>query len=138
MKYTGEERWINERTGEVRTIDMFVKEYEEKRNGFMVTYLAEIINMIETLGNKKMQVVKYILENMCYANNSLIVTTRELAKKSGVSHNLVIDTLKLLEGNGIIERRTGALMLSPRFCNNWKADKQRAMMIQFEEFSKQD
>lgn len=135
MKYDGQDEWINARTGEVRTVDMFVKDYDGARNGFVVAYLSEIINMIETLGNKKLQVVKYILSNMCLANNSLIITTRELATKAGVSHNLVLETLKLLEQKEIIKRRTGAVMLSPRFCNNWKADKERAMMITFQEFS---
>ena len=138
MQYEGQEVWINKVTGETRTIDMFVKDYEEKRNGFIVAYLGEIINMMESLGNKKMQVVKYILENIEGSNNALIITTRELAKKSGVSLNVVVRTLKLLDEKGIIQRRTGSLMLNPKFCNRWKANKERAMMIKFQGFSNKE
>ena len=95
-KYTGREVWINQETGEVREIDAFEREVGRKE-AFMITYLGEIINMIETLGNKKMQVVKYILQNMCKTNNTRIITTRDLAERCDVSLQTATVTLKLLE-----------------------------------------
>lgn len=56
-----------------------------------------------------MEVVKYILKNMEKSNNTLIITTGELAEKSGVSKPMLIETLKILEYVGIIKRRTGAI-----------------------------
>lgn len=132
--YTGREVWVNQATGEVREVDAF-KRSVGRKEAFMVTYLGEIINMIETLGNKKMQVVKYILANMCKTNNTLIITTRELAEKCGVGHNTVLETLKLLEKTNIIERRTGAIMVSPKLMNNWKAGKEATMMVKYQEFA---
>lgn len=132
--YTGREVWVNQATGEVREVDAFERSVGRKE-AFMVTYLGEIINMIETLGNKKMQVVKYILANMCKTNNTLIITTRELAEKCGVGHNTVLETLKLLEKTNIIERRTGAIMVSPKLMNNWKAGKEATMMVKYQEFA---
>ncbi len=132
--YTGREVWVNQQTGEVREVDTFEKPVQ-RDSGFMITYLAEIINMIETLGNKKMQVVKYILANMCKANNTLIITTRELANECGMSTRTVTDTLKLLEEANIIERRTGAIMVNPKLCNNWRSNKEASMMIRYKEFS---
>lgn len=132
--YTGREVWVNQSTGEVREVDAFERSVGRKE-AFMVTYLGEIINMIETLGNKKMQVVKYILANMCKTNNTLIITTRELAEKCGVGHNTVLETLKLLEKTNIIERRTGAIMVSPKLINNWKAGKEATMMVKYQEFA---
>ena len=101
--YTGREVWVNQAPGDVREVDAFERSVGRKE-AFMVTYLGEIINMIETLGDKNMQVVKYILANMCKTNNTLIITTRELAEKCGVGHNTVLETLKLLEKTNIIER----------------------------------
>jgi len=136
-QYTGREVWVNQTTGEIREVDAFERTVGRKES-FMITYLGEIINMIETLGNKKMQVVKYILANMCKTNNTLIITTRELASKCGVGHNTVLDTLKLLEQTGIIERRTGAIMVSPKLMNNWKGGKEATMMIKYAEFGGAD
>lgn len=136
-KYTGREVWVNQTTGEIREVDAFERSVG-RQEAFMITYLAEIINMIETIGNKKMQVVKYILTNMCKTNNTLIITTRELAEKCDVGHNTVIDTLKLLENSGIIERRTGAIMVSPKLMNNWKGGKEATMMVKYQEFGGDD
>lgn len=136
-QYTGKEVWVNQATGEVREVDTFEKPVG-RNNGFMITYLAEIINLIETLGNKKMLVVKYILAHMSKTENTLIITTRELAEKCGVSHTVVLRTLKLLEESKIIERRTGAIMVSPKLMNNWKASKEASMMIKYYEFSGDD
>jgi predicted transcriptional regulator len=133
-QYTGREVWVNQMTGEVREVDTFEKPVGRDK-GFMITYLAEIINMIETLGTKKMIVVKYILQNMCKTNNTLIATNRELADACNVSKQTVTDTLKLLESAGIIERRTGAIMVSPKLCNNWNASKEATMMVKYYEFS---
>lgn len=135
-KYTGREVWVNQTTGEVREVDAFERTVG-RQEAFMITYLGEIINMIETIGNKKMQVVKYILSNMCKTNNTLIITTRELAEKCNIGHNTVLETLKLLEVAGIIERRTGAIMVSPKLVNNWKAGKEATMMVKYKEFTEE-
>ena len=132
-KFKGQSVWINQQTGETRVVDEFEKIVGRKER-FMITYLAEIIELIETLGNKKMQVVKYILSNMDKNNNTLIITTRELAAEAGVSHNTVLDTLKQLEGANIIHRKTGAIMISPKLMNNKKALGEATMMIKYKEF----
>lgn len=141
MIYTGTSRWIKvSEKGEIleeRQVDEFERPVGRNEK-FMITYLAEIINLIDNLGNKKMQVVKYILEHMQKADNTLIITTRELAEKSGVGHNTVLETLKTLEKSGLIERRTGALMLKPRLMNNWKAPKEAAMMVKYNEFNNKE
>lgn len=132
-QYTGKEVWINQATGEIREVDTFEKPVG-RNSGFMITYLAEIINLIETLGNKKMLVVKYILENMSKTENTLIKTQREIANILNMSTKTVNETLKLLEDAKIIERKTGAIMVSPKLINNWKSSKEASMMIKYYEF----
>ena len=56
----------------------------------------------------------------------------------GMSTKTVNETLKLLADAGIIERRTGAIMVSPKLMNNWKAPKEASMMIKYYEFSGDD
>lgn len=132
-KFKGQSVWVNQQTGETRVVDEFEKTVGRK-DRFMITYLAEIIELIETLGNKKMQVVKYILSNMDKNNNTLIITTRELATEAGVSHNTVLDALKQLEEANIIHRKTGVIMVSPKLMNNKKASGEATMMIRYKEF----
>jgi len=139
VEYEGKEVWcrIDKSTGEIlekREVDTFRKQVS-RREPFMITYLAEIISLIDTLGNKKMQVVKYILQHMNKSENTLIITTRELAEKCKVSKPVVLETLQILEQAGIIKRRTGAIMVSGKLMNNKNATGEAILMTKYVQFS---
>ena len=136
MQYKGTTTWVNQETGEVRTVDEFERPVG-RTEPFMITYLAEIINLIETLGNKKMQIVKYILNNMEKSTNTLLTTTRLLAQETDTSQKTVVETLRMLENAEIIKRRTGAIMLSPKLMNNKKALGEATMMVKYERFGEE-
>ena len=138
MKYTGTSIWqkVDTITGEI-VEEQIVDEFERpvgRNERFMITYLAEIINLIDSLGNQKMKVVKYILQNMSKSENLLLTTTKELANKSGVSEKTVIETLKILDSAGIVQRRTGAIMVSPKLVNNKTAKGEATMMVKYRQF----
>lgn len=114
--------------GDVRAVDVIIKEVS--RTGFAITYLSTIIRMIDTIGNKKMQVVKYILQSMD-SNNKLSETVREIAKGSGCSIQTVQDTLKMLEECQIIARKTGTVMLSPKLAHKGNAKREKFLMTKF-------
>src|SRR5699024_11774863 len=101
--YNGTSTWVNKETGEEIVTDDVIK--KTGRNGFMITYLSAIVQLIDNLGNKKMQVVKYILENMDKSTNTMIINTRELAIKSKNSRQKVIETIKIIEKDQIIYRK---------------------------------
>lgn len=140
MKYTGTSVWqkVDAFTGEVveeRNVDEFER-YVGRNERFVITYLAEIISLIDSLGNQKMKVVKFILQNMSKSDNVLLATTKELASKSGVSEKTVIETLKILDSAGIIQRRTGAIMVSPKLVNNKTAQGEATMLVKYHQFEK--
>jgi len=130
--YKGKSKWQNLDTGEVIETDEVIK--KTSRNGFMITYLSAIIQLIDTLGNKKMQVVKYILDKMDKSTNTLIITTQELADKSQVSKKTVIETLKTLEDAKIIARRTGAIMIHSNLIHRGNENKEQYLLARFKEF----
>lgn len=130
--YAGSDEWVNTRTGETIKANQIIKKTD--RNGFMITYLSAIINLIETLGNRKMQVVKYILENMDKSTNTLILTNRELAKKANVSLDTVSKTLIILKKAKIITSRTGAIMINPELVHRGNSSKEQYLLTKFQEF----
>ncbi|MBN1056947.1 hypothetical protein DVW05_16620 [Clostridium botulinum] len=130
--YAGSDEWVNTRTGETITANQIIKKTD--RHGFMITYLSAIINLIETLGNRKMQVVKYILENMDKSNNTLILTNRELAKAANVSLDTVSKTLTILKKAKIITSRTGAIMINPELVHRGNSSKEQYLLTKFQEF----
>lgn len=129
--YVGQDIWINERTGEKITFNQIIK--KTSGNEFMITYLSTMINLIDRLGNKKMQVVKYILENMDKSTNTLIITARELSNKTKVSKPVVLDTLKILEDAKIIARRTGSIMIHSDLVHRGNEKKEKYLLVRFEE-----
>ena len=86
------------------------------RAGFEITYLSYFFDLFDQLAGKKYAVLKYILQHKS-AENTLIITNRELAKKCSVSTKTVVDTLKLLRDAGLIQTRTGAIMLNPKLAH---------------------
>ena len=113
---------------EVKKVDVIVKEIP--RTGFAITYLSTIVQMIELVGNKKMQVVKYVLQHMD-SNNKLSETVREISTGCNCSLQTVNDTLKILENAGIIARKTGTVMLSPKLIHKGNAQHERFLMTKF-------
>lgn len=128
--------WINQRTGEVIITTEIMKPIG--RQGFMITYLATILELLETIGNKKMQIIKYILTNMDKSTNSMFTTTRELAEETNSSTRTVTETLKLLEDKSIIQRRVGGIMISPQLIHRGSQNKEKALLTRFYDFAKNE
>ena len=120
--------WVNQSTGEI--IETFTVTKKIGRQGFAIEYLSTIMALLE-VGGKKMQVVKCILKNLEFSSNTLIITTRELAEKSGTGLNTVIETLKILEKNNIIKRKTGSIMVNPQLLHKGNKNKERALLTRF-------
>lgn len=134
--FENHERWVrvdseNQPVGEPEEVNVLVKQIT--RHDFMITYLSEMVSLLDTIGNKKMQVVKYILRNMDKSTNKLTETTSELAEHCNVSRVCVTQTLKLLEEAGFIARKTGVIMLSPRIVHKGNVQKERFLMTKFRE-----
>lgn len=118
-------------TGEPIIAEEVVKKVS--RNGFEITYLTYLVDLFDKLGGKKYTVFKYILAHKS-AENTLIITTRELARKTETSVQTVTDTLKLLEESGLIARKTGAIMLLPKVAHRGNDRREAYLMQKFVEF----
>ena len=103
------------------------------RTGFEITYLSYFFDLFDQLAGKKYAVVKFIIQNKS-ADNTLIITNRELAKQCNVGINTVTDTLKLLRDAGLIQTRTGAIMLNPKLVHRGNDNKEKYLLQKFVEF----
>ena len=141
--YQGKEMWVQvdpqalQETGEIRTVgepvvaDASITKCD--RNGFEITYLAYLFDVFDQLGGQKYKVFKYIMEHKS-ADNTLIISQRELADKCGVGTQCVNSALKLLKEKGLIATRTGAIMVLPKIAHRGKAGREQFLMHKFEEF----
>ncbi|EOB7059709.1 TPA: replication/maintenance protein RepL, partial [Staphylococcus aureus] len=77
------------------------------------------------------------LDNVHLSNNTMIATTREIAKATGTSLQTVITTLKILEEGNIIKRKTGVLMLNPELLMRGDDQKQKYLLLEFGNFEQE-
>ena len=137
--YRGKTRWLRvsddyvaKNGEEVIDTDEIIKKVP--RNGVEITYLTYLFDLFDKLGGRKYQVLKYILQNKS-TDNTIIITTRELAKKCNVSTKTVIETLHILRDANLIETRTGAIMLNPKIAHRGTDGTERYLLQKFSIFS---
>ena len=133
--YKGSQRLIDEQSGEVIEVD---KLYRKQTSGnFHKAYIIQLISIMDMIGGQKFKVVNYILDNIHWSNNTLMGTTREIAKATNTSLQTVTITLKTLEEGNIIKRRTGALMLNPELLMRGDDQKQKYLLLEFGQFEQE-
>ena len=131
-KVIGEKIYIDKETGESQIFN--VVDIEDVDADFDKIWLAHILSAIEEIGNAKIKILNYILENREKANNSLIITTRELAEATNTSLDTVSKTLRALEKNDIIKRKVGSIMLCPNAIFKGKHKNRMNILYQYRHF----
>jgi DNA-binding transcriptional ArsR family regulator len=102
------------------------------RGKFEIAYTAELFSIMEKLGNRKIQVLSYILDNKD-GNNCLNMTNSQLATAIGVSRPTVIDTVKILQDAGLVRRKNSVIMVSPHLMIKGDQIREAYIMRKFEE-----
>jgi DNA-binding Lrp family transcriptional regulator len=92
----------------------------------MKPIIKEIAVMLNLATNSRFKIVTYLFEMLTTNGNVLKITIRELSEELGVCTNVVTFTLKKLEQEGIIRRRTGTIMLESDILYRWQADRNQA------------
>lgn len=78
--------------------------------------------MLDLTTNARLKIVTYLFETLSTNGNVLKITIRELSEVLNVCTNTVTLTLKRLEQEDIIKRRTGTIMLHSDILNRWYTD----------------
>jgi Fic family protein len=125
ISIVGEKTYIDEETGEKQIFN--VVDIQDVDSAFDKIWLIHILSTLDELGTAKIKILTYILDNRERANNTLIITTRELATATDTSLDTVTRTLKVLVENDIITRRIGSIMLCPNVI--FKGDRKHRMNI---------
>ena len=111
VKVIGKEQYINARTGQVE--DFQVVQLKDRDFNFHKIWLSHIINSMELIGNQKTKLAFWILDNLD-KENQLIMTYRQIAKKSGISLDTVRVTMKALIDSEFLQKiNSGAYRVNP-------------------------
>ena len=128
-KFIGSKNLIDPNTGELIPMNMVEVETQGRKN-FYICYMYNMMKLFDVLGGKKYKLLEFIIDNM-NSDNQLVMTTREIKEKTGISTQTIIDTLKILEQNNLIIRKVGSIMLNPKLINNKSACKEEYMVIKY-------
>lgn len=125
-----------ESTGEIRIISapIIAPTITTKvpRGKFEITYTAELFDIMKTLGNKKIEVLSYILDHKD-GRNSLNATNTQLAKLTGISRKTVVETMKILQEAELIKRQNSVILISPRLMVKGNQLREAWLMRKYEE-----
>ncbi len=111
VRIIGTETYINQTTGELQ--EMQVVNIEDRDFNFHKLWIGHIINSLDLIGNQKVKLAFWIIENL-NRENQLIMTYRQIAEKSGISLDTVRRTMTaLIESNFLKKINNGAYQINP-------------------------
>lgn len=111
VKVIGKEEYVNKSTGQVEEFN--VLNVEERDANFFKFWIFNIVNSLDLIGNQKIRLAFWLIENM-NSENQITMTMRQMAKKSGISLDTVSRTLKaLIESDFIVRVNMGVYAINP-------------------------
>lgn len=131
VKFASETIYRADENGELQPLDAEVinEEWEEESDiNFDKIWLSSVFEALEQVGNQKMKVASYILNQRDKNTNYLIQTQREIAEKCGVSLQTVSRTLKALEQANLIVGKSGIYQVNPDKIARGKHNKRMAIL----------
>ena len=110
-KVLGTQKYINQTTGEIE--EMQVLSLEDRDFNFHKIWLGHVINSLDLIGNQKIRLANFLLENMD-SDNKICMTLRQMAEQSKISTETVRITIKtLMEANFLRRINIGAYQINP-------------------------
>lgn len=116
IKFSSETIYRQDENGELVPLpaEVIDEEWDESVDiNWDKIWLSTVLDALEQVGNKKISVAKYVLENRDKNTNYLIKTQREIAQECNVSLQTVSSTLKALETANLIVGKSGIYQINP-------------------------
>jgi len=102
--------------------------------GFHKVWLEDLLMVLNTIGDRKIKVLTYLLQIMDSKDNSMYFTQRIIAENTGVSLPTVNSTIKeLKEANAIIQDKQlkQKWFFNPDLIMQGNSNKRKRMMIEY-------
>lgn len=131
VKFASEIIYRVDENGELQPIpaEVIDEEWDETVDiNFDKIWLSSVLEALEQVGNKKIKVANYILNNRDKTTNYLIKTQREIAEECGVSLQTVSSTLKALEKADMLIGKSGVYQVNPERIARGKHNKRMAIL----------
>ena len=129
----GTQRYINADTGEILETTVIEKEVDRDFN-FHKIWLNDLMSVLNLIGGKKLDILKYLLSEMRTQDNTISVTYAKIQEKLNTSRKTIAETMKILqEANFITKVQNGLYMVNPDVIVRGNGKKRDALMIKYVE-----
>lgn len=103
-------RYIDEDTGEVHEVPVMFHSGKGNKNFEMIFY-GHLLDILNDLGSKKIQVLNHIITNRNKSQNVFIGTQKDISEALSINIMTVNKTLAMLEDKEVIKRKTGVIYI---------------------------
>ena len=101
--------YTDNETGEIHSVP--VMNHYGKNKDFEMIFYGHFLDILNDLGNKKIQILQHIIKNRSKLENVFIGTVQDIANSLNISFPTVHSTLVTLEDRGVIKRKTGVIYI---------------------------
>lgn len=128
------EEVVDPKTGEL--VDRYNFEIEERDANFHKIWLWHIAAVLDLIGNQKIKILSYILENT-NSDNMFIGTQRIIAEETESSLDTVVITMKMLVQADILQKKhAGAYFINPNVVFKGGSNRRMDILYQYNDSSK--
>jgi len=119
-------------TGETIACDVINKSGDIlDRKGWRRVIMADLMASIEEIGNKKLKVLEYLIDNM-NGSNEINTTYDEIETNTGISRATIATTMKALQKSNLIKRVKGIYVLNCGVIGAYGSnEKNKYLMIEY-------
>lgn len=133
QQVVGTRQMTDPETGEVMDFTVIQKNVNQDYN-FHKIWLEDLMNILNSMGNKKMTILTYLLKIMRNSDNTLNFTMRSLADDTGVSLQTCQNTIKELMESNVLKRDKRVKQLytfNPDLIVKGGSEKRRRILIEY-------
>lgn len=128
-EYKGKRRVKDLDSGEIFEIDYIKKTTDRHlKGGWKRVYLGDFLEILLEIGNTKIKVLEFILNNVD-SNNKLTMSMRQVSIKIGISYQTTFETFKKLSEKGLIRKFGTAWVVMPSFVSTFGSDAKNARLL---------
>ena len=92
----------------------------------------DLLAVLDLIGTQKLKVLEFLFSEMRTQDNTVSVTYRYIADKTGISYQTVAITMKMLiDANLITKVRTGTYRFNPDIIIKGDSKKREGMVIKY-------
>lgn len=139
-KLIGADVWINQRTGEIietQTLEKSVRS-DDVDVGFHKLWIGHILSTIDEVGNAKVRVLFWLLQNMD-RQNMVKATVRQIAEKSGVGEATVKRLMASLRKADVVRLEYGGRwIMNPAVAFKGAHQRRMNVLIRYKSMDQQE